>query len=207
VYADPHAFAAKISLEDVAQRNGVRDFFQALGNRDPLAGAMGQASDLVNSELSLRQDTPQLIAENGCHSKALARLQENMIRFATGDDPLHVAGFTLDTATLTRARELDAAALADDLIRANAAGWFINRYTGLQGAEVASNLDPQGRARHIHASYRQNGMTPTGSVDIAFIDGVPACLYFADDPANCKAPSPSVVKRYEDGAYRRKSIR
>ena len=104
-----------------------------------------------------------------------------MTRFANGDDPLHVAGFAPDTTKVTRAQDLDVRALADDLIRANAAGWFINRYTALYGAEIDSNLDPQGRARHIHATYEQKGVTTTGSVDIAFIDGVPSCLYFADD--------------------------
>jgi hypothetical protein len=160
---------------------------------------------MVQAALSLKQDMPRLIAENGCSSKALARFQENMTRFANGDDPLHVAGFAQDTTKATRAQDLDVRALADDLIRANAAGWLMNRYTGLDGVAVDGNLDPQGRPRHIHASYDQKGITATGSVDIAFIDGVPSCLYFADDPGNCKPPSPSVVRRYEDGDYRKKS--
>jgi hypothetical protein len=81
------------------------------------------------------------------------------------------------------------------------------RYIGLRGVDVGSNLDAEGRPRHVQVSYDQKGITGSGSVDIAFVDGVPSCLYFADDPSNCKAPSPSVVKRYEDGDYRKKSGR
>jgi hypothetical protein len=207
VYADARAFAAKVSLEDASQRNAMRGMLQVLATDDPLKNAMGQAGDMVRSAISLKQDLPQLIAQNGCNSKALARLQENMTRFANGDDPLYVADYSPNPTRATRAQELDARALANDLIRANAAGWIMNRYTGLNSAEVDGGLDPQGRPRHIHATYDQKGFTATGSVDISFVDGVPSCLYFADDPSNCKAPSPSVVKRYEDGAYRAKSGR
>ncbi len=207
--ADPRAFEAKVALEDVAPRNAFRGFLQVLATSgsDPVSGMMGQASDLLQQEMSLKQDTPRLITENGCNSKALARLQENMKRFASGDDPVHLAGFVPDTTRMTRAQDLNARALADDLIRANAAGWLMNRYTGLDGVQVDGAVDAQGRARHLHATYDQKGVMSTGSVDIAFVDGVPACLYFADDPGNCKAPSPSVVKRFEDGAYRAKGGR
>jgi hypothetical protein len=204
VYADPRAFNAKVSLEDASQRNAMRGCLQVLTTPDPVGSAMGQTGDMVRAALSLKQDLPQLIAENGCSSKSLARFQENMTRFATGDDPVHAAGFESPTPNATRAQDLDLRALADDLIRANAAGWYLNRYGGLDGAAIDGNLDPQGRPRHVHATYDQKGVTNTGSVDIAFVDGVPSCLYFADDPTNCKAPSPSVVKRYEDGGYRKR---
>lgn len=207
IYADPRAFAAKEALEDVAQRNAMRGFLQVLATPDPLGNMMSQTGGIIQDAQSLKHDTPQLITENGCGSKALARLQENMTRFANGDDPLHVAGFSPETTKATRAQDLDVRGLADDLIRANAAGWILNRYTGLDGAEVNGGLDAQARPRHIQATYDQKGMTGRGSVDIAFVDGVPSCLYFADDPGNCKAPSPSVVKRYENGEYRRKTGR
>lgn len=206
VFADPRAFAAKVDLEDSSERNMMRGMIQGLADPDPVGTVLGQAGDMVQQAAQAEKDLPRLINENGCGSKALARLQENMTRFASGEDPVHIAGMSSgDASKMTRAQDLDARALADDLIRANASGWLMNRYTGLDGASVDGALDPQGRARHIHASYDQKGIVSSGSVDIAFVDGVPSCLYFSDDPSNCKAPSPSVVKRYEDGAYRRKS--
>jgi hypothetical protein len=196
-----------VSLEGAAQRNGVRSALQALAAPDPFGNALNQVGAMVQASASLSQDVTRLVADNGCDSKALTRLQENMTRFAIGEDPLHVAGFAPDTTKIPHAQDLDVRTLADDLIRANAAGWFINHYAGLQRAEVDPNVDPQGRPRHIRASYTQKGITATGSVDIAFVDGVPSCLYFGDEPTNCKPPNPSVVKRYEDGAYRRQSAR
>ena len=207
VYSDPQAFAAKVKLEGLAQSNGFRDFLSMLKTPDPLASATGQMGNMVASELSLQRDIPQLIAENGCGSKALARLQENLTRFANGDDPIHIAGYSTKATQTPRAQDLDVRGIADDLIQANAAGWFFNHYSGLESAAVDGSLDADGRPRHILATYNQEGITSSGSVDIAFVDGVPSCLYFADDPSNCKPPSPSVVKRYEQGEYRRKSGR
>lgn len=207
VYADPKAFAAKVQLEGAAQSNGFRDFLSVLKTPDPLSSASGQMGNLVANTLSLRRDIPQLIQENGCGSKALARLQENLTRFASGDDPIHIAGSQAGTTKVPRADDLDVSGLAADLIRANAAGWIFNQFQGLAGAEVVGQLDPQGRPRHIQATYSQRGIVSTGSVDIAFVDGVPSCLYFSDEPTNCKPASPSIVKRYEDGDYRRKSSR
>ena len=207
VFADPRAFAAKVRLEGAAERNGMRSLLKGLGSRDPAGSAMGQMGNMLSSDLSVTQDLPVLIANNGCASKALIRLQDNLTRFANGDDPLHVAGFSADPAKTIRAQDLDARALADALIRANAAGWLMNRYGSLNSAAIEGQLDPQGRPRHIRAVYEQKGFSTTGSVDIAFVDGVPSCLYFADDPGNCKTPSPSVIQNYENGQFRRKSGR
>ncbi|AXC12673.1 hypothetical protein ACPOL_3384 [Acidisarcina polymorpha] len=207
VYADPRAFAAKVDLEDAAQRNGMRSFLQVLGSKDPVGDTAGQMKDMIGSSISLSRDIPKLIAENGCTSKALARLQENLTRFATGEDPVHLSGYVPDASKATSAQNLDTHSLADDLIRANAAGWLMNQYLGLESVKVDDQLDTQGRPRHIHATYDQKGVTRQGAVEIAFVDGVPSCLYFEDDPDNCKAPNPSIVRRYENGEYRKKSGR
>ena len=84
---------------------------------------------------------------------------------------------------------------------------MLNRYQGLNSASVVGDPDGEGRPRRIHADYSQQGFTKEGSVDITFNDGIPTCLYFADAPANCKSPSKSEIKRYQDGEYRRKGNR
>ena len=197
---DPHAMDAKIGLEGIAERNATRAGLEILFQKDPLAAGGALVGDMAQQVMSLQQDMPRLIDQNGCSSKALARLQENMIRFARVDDPVHIAGF-VPNPKLPRAADLNSRNLADDLISANASGWFFNRYTGLRDVEIGNELDPEGRPRHIKATYDQKGILDSGSVDIAFVDGVPSCLYFSDDPGNCKPPSPSVVKRYENGEY------
>jgi hypothetical protein len=205
VYADPHAFAAEVSLEDSAERNTFRDILTSLGkgsSGQQVDDVLGKAAGLASDSISISQDMPKLISQNGCSSKALARLQENMTRFANGDEAVKVAGSQSTASKAPAAQNLDARSLADDLIRANAAGWLFNQYMGLDGAGIDGALDSLGRPRKIHATYDQKGVTSSGSVDIAFVDGVPSCLYFADDPSNCKPPSPAVVKKFEDGGYR-----
>ena len=163
--------------------------------------------DAVLSKATVEQDIGVLLDENSCNSKALIRLQENMTRLALDQDPLHLPGYTPDRTHTTLASDLDVRGLSDALIRADASGWAFNHYQALEGAGVTGAVDTEGRPRRVHATYSQQGLTSESSVEIAFTEGTPSCLYFADAPSTCKAPSKTVIKQYQDGDYRRNSRR
>ena len=204
-FADPRSYRAQKGAEKLAELSYVQSYMKQVFT-NPLS-IFSNLGDTVLSKETIEQDIPQLIEQNGCSSKALARLQENMTRLALDQDPLHLPGYQPDRTHTTLASDLDISDLANDLIRADATTWIMNHYQGLNGAGIVGDLDAAGRPRRVHATYSQKGVSPEGSVDIAFTDGTPACLYFADAPASCKPPSPSVVKQYKDGVYRKRNGR
>ncbi len=200
-FADPRAWAAQQGAEKFAEVSMVQETLKKVFV-NPLS-PFSMMGDIVISKQTMEQDVPALIQENSCNSKALTRLQENMTRLATDQDPLHLPGYQPDRVHTTQAAALDVTRLAGDLVRADATGWMLNKYQGLNGAEIVGEPDGEGRPRRIHATYGQQGFTNEGSVNITFSDGVPSCLYFADAPTTCKTPDPDVMKRYGFGEYRR----
>jgi hypothetical protein len=207
LYADPDLYAAQQKVEAEVGRNMVRDTFRGMSGNNPMATGMRA----VDAATSVGRDMDSLLELNSCASPGLKRFQDNMLRFALGQPPLHLpGGETL--ASIAPKKSPDApfkdsnySRLVDDLIAENAQGWMLNRYVrGSVSGVTVSSRDAQGRPSKIVGSYSfdsANGRRQ-GSVTVQFSDGLPQCVFFFDFPTTCRTPSRRIITAYESGRYR-----
>lgn len=197
LYADPAAVQALESVEAESNRNTAAGLMK--GIRD---GSLQGVYDLAVDDKVRDQEMSLLFRQNGCGSPALARLQKNMTLFASGGQPIYLDGSSVEpVGGAPPAADLNVDELAADLIAADAKSWTFNQFAGHVGAQLLPGRDKNGRPLAIVATYDQRGIVSSGSVRITFADGVPACLYFADDAETCKAPSQLVLTKYLKGSY------
>ena len=207
LYADPDLYAAQQKVEGEVGRNMIRDTFRDMSGKNPMATGMRA----VDAATSVGRDMESLLELNSCTSPGLKRFQDNVMRFALGQPPLHLpGGETL--ASIAPKKSPDApfkdsnySRLVDDLIAENAQGWMLNRYVrGSVSGVTVSSRDAQGRPSKIVGSYSfdsANGRRQ-GSVTVQFSDGLPQCVFFFDFPTTCRTPSQRIVTAYESGRYR-----
>ena len=208
LYADPDLYAAQQKVEVEVGRNMIRDTFRDMSGKNPMATGMRavDAATSVGRDMDVATRAEQLYASPG-----LKRFQDNMMRFALGQPPLHLpGGETL--ASIAPKKSPDApfkdsnySRLVDDLIAENAQGWMLNRYVrGSASGVTVSSRDAQGRPSKIVGSYSfdsANGRRQ-GSVTVQFSDGLPQCVFFFDFPTTCRTPSRRIITAYESGRYR-----
>jgi len=207
LYADPDLYAAQQKVEGEVGRNMIRDTFRDMSGKNPMATGMRA----VDAATSVGRDMESLLELNSCTSPGLKRFQDNVMRFALGQPPLHLpGGETL--ASIAPKKSPDApfkdsnySRLVDDLIAENAQGWMLNRYVrGSVSGVTVSSRDAQGRPSKIVGSYSfdsANGRRQ-GSVTVQFSDGLPQCVFFFDFPTTCRTPSRRIITAYESGRYR-----
>lgn len=202
-YADP----ALMSISRRLEAKQGRDVFDSIvPNRG--GGPAASSRRITDFALAAQGDMDTLLGRNSCTSPALKRFQANMQRFGSGSPALKLAG----GATLASTRGGGGAYVPSDygkmvnaLIQENARGWMMNRYlpASVTGISVTQK-DAKGRPTNISARYRFNqlGQIQNGSVQVAFRDGRPVCMYFFDARSTCRVPNPGVVTAYEKGEYR-----
>jgi hypothetical protein len=206
LYADPDLYAAQQKVEVEVGRNMMRDAFRDMSAKNPMA----TGARAVDAATSVGRDMDSLLELNSCTSPGLKRFQDNMLRFALGQAPLHLpGGETL--ASIAPKKSSDASfkdsnytRLVDDLVAENAQGWMLNRYVrGSASGVTVSSRDGQGRPSKIVGSYTfdsANGRRQ-GSVTVQFSDGRPQCVFFFDFPTTCRTPSRRIITAYESGRY------
>lgn len=204
LYAKPELLDISERLQAIQGGQMIGDYFNRSG--DPMASTR-QMTDVL---LLANDDMARLFNTNRCDSKAIQRLEDNMVRFARGDRPLKLASG--DTLADVKARApqtdlskpADYARLINDLILENSRGWMLNQYISGSVRNVnVQRRDSQGRPSSIRAdyTYSQLGQGARGSVVLAFQQGLPKCLYFFDAPSTCRVPSPRIANAYERGEY------
>lgn len=201
-FADPALLRISQELDRKQAQVILGDMFPQGG--DPAASTR-RMTDIA---LAAKGDMDGLLAQNSCSSAAIKRLGANLERFGSGKAALKLAG----GATLASTRggggayvPSDYGKMVDALIEENARGWMMNRYMKGSVSNVSvTGKDASGRPTSLSARYRFNqlGQAQNGSVQVAFKDGRPVCLYFFDAPSTCRVPSPGVVTAYEKGEYR-----
>ncbi len=207
LYADPELYAAQQQVDSEVGRDVLRDTLRGMSGNNPMGAAMRS----IDAATSVGSDMDSLLGMNACASPGLKRFQENMLRFARGEAPLHLAGGETLASVRPKAADGDAfkdsdyTRLLDDLVAENARGWMMNRFVrgSVSGVNVSSR-DGQGRPSSIVGRYEFDAFEgrKTGSVTVRFSDGLPQCLYFFDFPSTCRSPSRRVVTDYENGRYR-----
>jgi hypothetical protein len=207
LYADPDLYAARLQVDAEAARNMVHDTFQSLSTKDPL----GVAMHTMDAAGSVGNDMDSLLGMNTCASPGLKRFQDNMLRFALGQQPLRLAGGET-LASIAPPKPPPGAAfkdsnytkLLDDLIAEHSQVWMVNRYVrGSASGVRVSSRDGSGRPSKIVGQYMYDGLSgrSKGSVTVQFTDGLPQCMYFSDFPTTCRTPSRRIITAYENGRY------
>lgn len=206
LYADPELYAAQQQLDAEVGRDVLRDTLRGMSGNNP----MGAAMRTVDAATSVAGDMDSLLALNACTSPGLKRFQENVLRFARGEQPLHLAGGETLASIRPRAapgaafKDSDYARVLEDLIAENARGWMMNRFVrgSVSGATVTSR-DQLGRPSVVVGDYQFDGFEgrSKGSVRLEFSDGLPQCLYFFDFPTTCRSPGRRIITDYENGRY------
>src|SRR6185436_18615351 len=120
-----------LQVDAEVARNMLRDTVQSLSKKDPL----GVALHTMDAAGSVGNDMNSLLGMNTCTSPGLKRFQENMLRFASGEQPLRLAGGET-LASIAPPKPPPGAAfkdsnytrLVDDLIAEHSQVWMVNRY-------------------------------------------------------------------------------
>jgi len=204
-YADPQVYALYKQVDSATARTMVGDMFNAMKQGGDPAGGMRRMTDIATY---MRDDMAKLVQENGCASPSLMRLQANMIRFGQGKDPIVMPGGAAALADKSPSagglfKEQNYQRLLDDLITEESKAWMMNRYRSGSVRTGAITRDSQGRPSEIAASYSFMAMQKlfVGKLRVTFLDGVPKCLYFSDNPTLCRALSPRIVSAYRKHKY------
>jgi hypothetical protein len=206
LYADPDLYSAQRQVDAEAGRNMVRDTFSGMAGNNP----MGTAMHTLDAATSVGNDMDSLLRMNTCASPGLKRFQDNMMRFALGQQPLRLAGgetlasIRPKTSPGVPFKDSNYTKLLDDLVTENSQAWMMNRYVrGSVSGVAVSSRDELGRPSKILGDYLFDGFNgrSKGSVMVQFADGLPQCIYFSDFPTTCRSPSRRIITAYENGRY------
>jgi len=218
-YADPEMWRltnwldGKTGLQFFGELLGAADGKRPQSSEELWAGKLEnvrQMADVASSLLDLNNDMESVFRKNPCDGEAIARLEQNLKRFAQGSPPLRLqGGETLadvwdGEAGAQGIENTDYERLIDDLIADNSKGWALNSYKRDTVTNVSILARRAGMPEKIRAEYAflSFGKQYPGSVAVTFEDGLPACLYFSDAPDVCRLPSRAVLTAYEKGTYR-----
>ena len=203
IYADPDVYAAKNKLGDEAGPSMIKDVFQTMKQANPL----GTALNTLNETFQMAGDMDGLFRLNSCVSPGVKRLQENIVLFSMGKQPLVLPGSAASIAPKAQPvpagpfKDQNYTKLLEDLILDQSRTWLMNRFVGGSTSNVTvSSRDSAGRPAKIAGRYLFNGRSQ-GSVTLSFSDGIPDCMYFFDLPSTCKAPNRRIVADYSSGGY------
>jgi hypothetical protein len=208
VFADPALYTALNSAPVQTLGSGMRTVFDAvLSGGNPITGAL----DMGQKLFQIKADSETLVTQNGCTSPALRRFQENLQRFALGQDGMQLNGTVkLGVAMLPppageEYRDSNYSKLLDDMVTEQSKTWAINRYApgSLQRVRV-NQRDSSGRPARISGQYTYSGFSgrQQGNVTLELEQGRPRCLYFSDQPSVCRTPANRLTFAYINGSYR-----
>lgn len=202
LYANPDLYNASRTLTDLHSRNALETAVQSL--TDP--NYLGNSIDLFHKAKGLKMDMTRIFQINPCSGGALKRFEQNLILFAQGKTSIRMDGkskYDLVKKSGGPSGVQDFDRLIDDLVNHQSKTWMMNRYLPGTISSTSSTLDDQGRTQSLAANYLYSGIAGKrkGFVRISFKNGIPTCIYFWDNPNNCKIPSSSIVASFAQGSY------
>ena len=116
LFADPNVYRAYSEVQNILDR----DTFKHLGKMlVQIANGEGvQAmTGMVGDALSIKADLAELIRLNGCGSNAMKRFEENLIRFASNQAPLNLAGNVAANEWITAAPKIQVLIEDSDFVK------------------------------------------------------------------------------------------
>jgi len=202
IYADPAVYDAKSKLGDDAGINMMKEALQTMKQQNPLQAAL----NTLGETQQMASDMESVFRLNSCTSPGVKRLQENIVLFSMGKQPIVLPGTAPSVApkaqiSLGPFKDQNYTKLLEDLIQDQSQSWLMNRFVSGSTSNVAvSSRDSAGRPAKIIGKYLFNGRSQ-GSVTVSFSDGIPECMYFFDLPSTCKSPNRRIVAAYSNGGY------
>lgn len=206
-YADPGLYSALNSTPVQSAKSALGIALNVMSGNASLSDITGQ----INATVDAGSAAKNLTVANSCNGAAIRRFQENLRRFALGEDGISLNGTEkLGVALLPPAsgqvyRDSNYRNLLEDMVRDQSDSWEINRFIrGSIGGVNVDSRDSVGRPKRISAQYQFKGFsgTQTGGVALDFVGGRPKCLFFSDQPSLCMTPAHSITSAYIDGKYR-----
>lgn len=201
IYATPEMYRAKTIIDNLQTSDIFRNMLKLLSQENPV----GEASDMVQKGLVMKQDIADLFEKNGCNSKGLRRFEDNLRLFALNKQPIEIRGDSMEKSNLeVLSKNQNLNKLVDDLIADQATNWAMNKYKPHNVTNVnITSRDAVRRPALLKADYQYQGWggEKTGSVTLTFVDGLPNYLYFFDFPTICRTASRKIVADYASGGY------
>lgn len=203
LYARPDLYNAKLEIEQIHRKNGLKNIFASLSD----ANYLGNSVDLAHKTNGLKLDMANIFNLNRCDSKALRQFEENLKLFSQNKPAIRMqesSKYSSMKETGGPTGSQDFQSLINDLVTDHSKTWMFNKYKQGSISEVSIiSKDQKGRPTAIKGNYLYSGFgsTSKGWVQIEFTNGLPKCLYFWDFPTNCKTPSSSIVASYAQGNY------
>ncbi|HEX3968018.1 MAG TPA: hypothetical protein VHW70_08640 [Edaphobacter sp.] len=196
-YADPRVYALHKTLDSSINLAVLQAYVQDITQKPGNGPGLRQMTDIGTYVL---QDGNQFLVDNACSSAATMRYQENMLHFGRGEAAIRMAGAADLTSMATIAKLQNYKGLVDDLITEESKSWAMNHYLGGSAVVTAVNHNGDGSPKEIDAKYILGNKTP-GKVRITFGEDEMPCLYFSDQPTNCRIPSPKLVAAFRRNKY------
>jgi hypothetical protein len=205
-WADRKLYNAMLALQGQAERSVVKEVLGNVQNSQSLGDMFGNTISTAAGIASLRKQATNLVEQNGCDSPELAHFEQNLLHLMLGGRPVTGSGTGESSAAATTpaySRDADFQKLLDDAILQASASWLMNKYVprSVSGVNV-TRRDTSGRVEEVAGRYLYRGFgNGTGSVKLSFVDGIPSCLYFWDQPGNCNPVSKTLLADWERGYY------
>lgn len=204
IFASPKVYRAYETLTSTQTITALANYFSMLGNPERLG-------DITNDAFKAREiidDLEKLLTINGCESKAIQRLENNLIAYIYNEPPLT---FNQNkTARLTSggvdySTEIDYSELIDDLFYADSKSWMFKYVPGYVTIKSIQKVQGRNVPSRIEANYRYE-TSSGGRLDTAvltFKNGVPDCITYPSFFTPCKAVNRTVIAKLRQGYYNR----
>jgi len=180
----------------------MKEALQTMKQQNPLQAAL----NTLGETQQMASDMESVFRLNSCTSPGVKRLQENIVLFSMGKQPIVLPGTAPSVAPKAQIssgpfKDQNYTKLLEDLIQDQSQSWLMNRFvSGSTSNVIVSSRDSAGRPAKIIGKYLFNGRSQ-GSVTLSFSDGIPECMYFFDLPSTCKSPNRRMVAAYSNGGY------
>ncbi len=201
VYTSPAMYEAKTTVDALQSTDYFRNMFRIIKQDNPTE----VIGNYVQQAIILKLDMSSFFSMNDCKSAGMKRFEQNLYAFAMNKLPIVLEGSQIPRADPNvLLKDQDFSKLIDDLIYHQSKTWVINKYVPKSVTEENIVLkDGEGRPAKITANYEYmlGRQEIDGSVTLTFIDGLPNCLYFSDNPITCRTASRKIVLNYAMGKY------
>lgn len=205
----PEMHQAMLQLEGDAINDLFRKTTEGMGDMDKSMGNLMDSFDMVAFQNEVRRDLNYLVQRHSCTSPVMMHFQENLRRYAIGQQPNRI---TYDESLFagppppSDSENQNYERLVEDLVQEESRSWKMNKYVRGSISDVTVlSAGENGHPSRMEANYQFKGgfggKEYRGSVTVAFDAGIPNCLYFFDFPDRCREPNERIVLAYSGGRY------
>ncbi|ALJ06529.1 hypothetical protein APS56_15920 [Pseudalgibacter alginicilyticus] len=206
IFASPKVYRAYETLTSAQTVTTLANYFSMLGNPERLG-------DITKDAFKAREiidDIEKLLTINGCESKAIKRLENNIIAYIYNEPPLTFGqnnASRLTSGGVDYSTEIDYSKLMNDLFYADSKSWMFKYVPGYVTIKSIQKVSGRNIPSRIEANYRYE--TSSGgrrdTAVLTFKNGIPDCITYPSFFTPCKAVNRQVIAKLRQGYYNKKS--